>query len=123
MMGADLTVMPYENQKGESAADLLVRSSSLKGCVIEGELIPTLIDELPVIAVMACFADGTTVIRDAAELKVKESDRIAVMAENLSAMGARVTATDDGLIIAPCGEPPSTATSITGSPCPSPSPP
>ena len=99
MMGADLTVMPYENQKGEPAADLLVRSSSLKGCVIEGELIPTLIDELPVIAVMACFADGTTVIRDAAELKVKESDRIAVMAENLSAMGARVTATDDGLII------------------------
>ena len=99
MMGADLTVMPYENQKGEPAADLLVRSSSLKGCVIEGELIPTLIDELPVIAVMACFAGGTTVIRDAAELKVKESDRIAVMAENLSAMGARVTATDDGLII------------------------
>ena len=54
---------------------------------------------LEVIAVMACFAGGTTVIRDAAELKVKESDRIAVMAENLSAMGARVTATDDGLII------------------------
>ena len=99
MMNADLTVLPHEITDGEPSADLLVRSSSLKGCVIEGSLIPTLIDELPVIAVMACFAEGTTVIRDAAELKVKESDRIAVMAENLSAMGARVTATDDGLII------------------------
>ena len=99
MMGADLTVLPYENQGGEPAADLLVRSSSLKSCVIEGELIPTLIDELPVIAVMACFAKGTTVIRDAAELKVKESNRIDAMAENLAAMGANVTATEDGLII------------------------
>ncbi len=54
---------------------------------------------LPIIAVMACFAEGTTVIRDAAELKVKESDRIAVMTENLTAMGAKVTATDDGMII------------------------
>ena len=62
-------------------------------------MIPTLIDELPIIAVMACFAEGTTVIRDAAELKVKESDRIAVMTENLTAMGAKVTATDDGMII------------------------
>lgn len=99
MMGADITVMPYAHQTGEPAADVLVRSSSLKACVIGGDLIPTLIDELPVIAVMACFAKGTTVIRDAAELKVKESDRITVMAENLSAMGAKVTATDDGLII------------------------
>lgn len=99
MMGADVTVMPYPGLIGEPAADLLVRSSSLKGCIIEGGLIPSLIDELPVIAVMACFADGTTIIRDAAELKVKESDRITVMAENLSAMGADVTATGDGLII------------------------
>ena len=99
MMNADLTVLPHEITDGEPSADLLVRSSSLKGCVIEGSLIPTLIDELPVIAVMACFAEGTTIIRDAAELKVKESNRIDVMAENLTAMGARVTATDDGLII------------------------
>lgn len=99
MMNADLTVLPHEVTDEEPSADLLVRSSSLKGCVIEGSLIPTLIDELPVIAVMACFAEGTTIIRDAAELKVKESNRIDVMAENLTAMGARVTATDDGLII------------------------
>ena len=99
MMNADVTLLPYKEESGEPSADLLVRSSSLKGCVIEGELIPTLIDELPIIAVMACFAEGTTVIRDAAELKVKESNRIDAMAENLAAMGANVTATDDGLII------------------------
>lgn len=76
-----------------------MKSASLKGCTIEGDLIPALIDELPVLAVMACFAEGTTTIRDAAELKVKESNRIDVMTENLSAMGARVTATEDGMII------------------------
>mgnify|MGYP005794398859 FL=1 len=99
MMNADVTILPHAQNDGEPSADLLIRSSSLKGCVIEGELIPTLIDELPVIAVMACFAEGTTIIRDAAELKVKESNRIDVMSENLTAMGAQVTATDDGLII------------------------
>ncbi len=99
MMNADVTRLHENADSGEPTADLLVRTSSLKGCTIEGALIPTLIDELPVIAVMACFAEGTTVIRDAAELKVKESDRIAVMTENLTAMGARVTATDDGMII------------------------
>lgn len=99
MMNADVTILPHAQNDGEPSADLLIRSSSLKGCVIEGELIPTLIDELPVIAVMACFAEGTTIIRDAAELKVKESNRIDVMAENLTAMGTQVTATDDGLII------------------------
>ena len=80
-------------------ADLLIKASHLRGCVLEGELIPALIDEIPVIAVMACFASGTTIIRDAAELKVKESNRIDVMAENLSAMGAHITPTEDGLII------------------------
>ena len=99
MMNADVTLLNDHKDSGEPTADLLVRTSSLKGCTIEGDLIPTLIDELPVIAVMACFADGTTVIRDAAELKVKESDRIAVMTENLTAMGAKVTAMDDGMIM------------------------
>ncbi len=84
---------------GEPTADILVRSSALHGTVIEGAAIPTLIDELPMIAAMACFAEGTTVIRDAAELKVKESNRIAVMTENLTAMGADVTETADGMII------------------------
>ncbi len=98
-MGADIEVFPCLEETGEPTADILVKSASLKGCTIEGDLIPALIDELPVLAVMACFAEGTTTIRDAAELKVKESNRIDVMTENLSAMGARVTATEDGMII------------------------
>lgn len=97
-MGADITLLNEKNT-GEPVADLLVRSSSLHGVAISGEIIPTLIDELPVIAVMAAAAEGTTTIRDAAELKVKESDRIAVMTENLSAMGCDITATEDGMII------------------------
>ena len=98
-MGADMTLLNKRENGGEPVADLLVRHSSLKAATIEGELIPTLIDELPMIAVMACFAKGTTIIKDAAELKVKESDRIAVMVDNLSRMGAHITATDDGMII------------------------
>lgn len=97
-MGADITLL-NENLQGEPTADLLIRTSSLHGTVIEGDLIPTLIDELPVIAIMAAFAQGTTIIRDAQELKVKESDRITVMCENLKRMGADVTPTEDGMII------------------------
>ncbi len=98
-MGADLTYLNEKNGKGEPVADILVRTSSLHGTVIEGSIIPTLIDELPVIALLACFAEGTTIIKDAQELKVKESNRIDLMADNLNAMGARVTATEDGMII------------------------
>lgn len=83
----------------EPSADILVRHSELRGVVIEGGIIPTLIDELPLIAGVACFAEGTTIIRDAAELKVKESNRIAVMVEGLRAMGADVLETDDGMVI------------------------
>lgn len=97
-MGADITLL-NERASGEPTADLLIRSSSLHGTTIGGEIIPTLIDEIPMIAVMAAFAEGTTIIRDAQELKVKESDRIAVMAENLHRMGADVIPTDDGMII------------------------
>ncbi len=97
-MGADITLL-NETGAAEPAADLLIRSASLHGTVIEGDIIPALIDELPVIAVMAAFAEGTTIIKDAAELKVKESDRIATMTEGLTAMGAKVTPTDDGMII------------------------
>lgn len=98
-MGGDVTVLNEKVSGGEPVADLLVKHSALHGTDISGGIIPTLIDELPVIAVLACMAEGTTVIRDAQELKVKESDRIAVMTENLTAMGAHVTATDDGMII------------------------
>lgn len=98
-MGADIRRLNENSDSGEPTADLLVTHSSLKGTVIEGDLIPTLIDELPVIAVMAAFAQGDTVIRDARELRVKESDRIQVMTDNLTRMGADVEATGDGMII------------------------
>lgn len=97
-MGADITLL-NENRDGEPTADLLVRSSSLHGTTVAGDLIPTLIDEIPIICVMAACAEGTTIIRDAAELKVKESDRIAVMVSQLSAMGVDIVGTDDGMII------------------------
>jgi 3-phosphoshikimate 1-carboxyvinyltransferase len=98
-MGADLELMNVSDGGGEPTADILVRSSSLHGTEIGGAIIPTLIDELPMIAALACFAEGETVIRDAQELKVKESNRIDVMVRNLSAMGADVTETEDGMII------------------------
>ena len=98
-MGANITYMNRRLVSGEPAADLLVRSCSLRGVTVGGPIIPTLIDEIPVIAVMAAFADGTTVIKDAKELRVKESDRIAVVTENLKAMGADIEATEDGMII------------------------
>ncbi|MEW4413551.1 3-phosphoshikimate 1-carboxyvinyltransferase [Clostridium sp. AN503] len=97
-MGANITLLNPRSD-GEPTADLLVRSSALHGTVISGPIIPTLIDELPMIAAMACFAEGDTIIRDAAELKVKESNRIEVMVRNLNAMGADVEETEDGMII------------------------
>ena len=100
-MGGRLEILNERLCAGEPVADLFVSFSPLHGTVIEGELIPALIDELPMIAVMAAFAQGTTVIRDAAELKVKESDRIATTTAGLKAMGADVTPTPDGMII--CG--------------------
>jgi 3-phosphoshikimate 1-carboxyvinyltransferase len=97
-MGADITIL-NKNHGGEPTADLLVRHSGLKGTTVGGALIPTLIDELPVVAALACFAEGTMVIKDAQELKVKESNRIDAMVKSLSLMGAKVTETEDGMII------------------------
>lgn len=98
-MGADITLSNAKQDVGEPVADITVRTSSLHGCTIEGDIIPKLIDEIPVIAIMAAFADGTTTIKDAQELKVKESNRIDVMVDNLSAMGVDIEATDNGMII------------------------
>lgn len=98
-MGANITLLNENWDNGEPTADILVTSSSLHGTTIGGSIIPTLIDELPVVAALACFANGTTIIKDAQELKVKESNRIDVMVENLQKMGAKVTATEDGMII------------------------
>lgn len=98
-MGAKLSLLNESSESGEATADILVKSGSLHGTEIGGAIIPALIDELPIIAAMACLAEGETVIKDAAELKVKESNRIQVMVQNLSAMGADVTETEDGMII------------------------
>lgn len=98
-MGADIRLENARNDSGEPVADIIVRHSELNGTEIGGDIIPTLIDEIPVIAVLASVARGRTVIKDASELKVKESNRIDVMANNLARMGADVTPTEDGLII------------------------
>lgn len=98
-MGGDITLLNERIAGGEKIADILVRTSNLHGITIEGDIIPTLIDEIPIIAVMAATADGTTVIKDAEELKVKETDRIETICDNLKAMGCRVTPTSDGMII------------------------
>ena len=96
-MGGDLT-MEDRDEKAVSAS-LTVKTSSLKGIRIDGELIPRLIDELPIIALLATQANGQTVIADAEELRVKETDRIQVVADSLNAMGANVVPKEDGMII------------------------
>lgn len=98
-MGADITLLNQKDRGGELTADILVKSSDLKGVTIEGEIIPTLIDEIPIIAVLAAHARGTTVIKDAQELKVKESNRIDAVVTEMSKMGASIEGTDDGMII------------------------
>ncbi|MFR4819481.1 MAG: 3-phosphoshikimate 1-carboxyvinyltransferase [Blautia stercoris] len=98
-MGANLELLNTRTQCGEPVADILVKHSELNGTVIEGELIPTLIDELPVIAVMAACANGETIIRNAEELKVKESNRLEIIVHHLSEMGCDITGTEDGMII------------------------
>ena len=98
-MGGDLSLENEREEGGEPCADIRVRYAPLHGTRIEGDIIPTLIDELPMAAVLGAFAAGETVIKDAAELKVKESDRIAAMTESLGAMGADIEAKDDGWVI------------------------
>ena len=98
-MGGDITLMNERTEGGEKIADILVRTSQLHGITIEGDIIPTLIDEIPIIAVMAACADGTTIIRNAEELKFKESDRIETITDNLRAMGCTVFPTEDGMFI------------------------
>jgi len=98
-MGGNITLLNKKTICGEKIADILVKSSELSATEVSGEIIPTLIDELPVIAIMAACAKGTTVVKDAAELKVKECNRIDAVTTNLKAMGGDITATDDGFII------------------------
>ena len=98
-MGGNITLLNERTETGEKMADILVKSSHLHGISIHGDIIPTLIDEIPIIAVMAACAEGNTVIRDAGELRVKETDRIETVTDNLQAMGCSVLPTEDGMVI------------------------
>ena len=99
MMSADISRENEQTIAGEPVADLRVKYSQLQACTLEGSIIPRLIDEVPILAVAAAFATGTTIIKDAAELRVKESDRLNVMATELSKMGVKITEFADGLEI------------------------
>jgi 3-phosphoshikimate 1-carboxyvinyltransferase len=103
-MGARIEVHNQRNEGQEPVADITVRSSPLRGTTIGGDLIPRLIDELPVLAVAAANAHGTTVVRDAEELRAKESDRIATVAAELGKFGASVMPTEDGFSVGGGGE-------------------
>ncbi|WP_080874376.1 3-phosphoshikimate 1-carboxyvinyltransferase [Oceanobacillus timonensis] len=98
-MGASITVANERTTGGEKIGDLTIQYTALKGTTIEGNVIPRLIDEIPILALLATQADGKTVIKDAEELKVKETDRIEAVCKNLQALGADVTATEDGMVI------------------------
>ncbi len=98
-MGANIRVENAREDGNEPSADLVAESSDLRGIDIGGEIIPRVIDELPALAMAASQARGVTTIRDAAELRVKESDRISATAEGLSALGAKIRETDDGMTI------------------------
>ena len=111
MMGAG-AALQLENERvegGEPVADVVASSAQLKGIDLGGDIIPIMIDELPVLAVAACFAEGATTIRDAAELKVKESDRIATTVSELTRLGGRLEPRDDGMVIQGVGR-------LTGAP-------
>lgn len=98
-MGADLQIINHNVDSFEPSGDILIKASNLNGTVIEGELIPKLIDEIPIIALLATQATGKTIIKDASELKVKETNRIDTVVEELRKFGAAIEATDDGMII------------------------
>ncbi len=108
--GNSLKLVNERTEGGEPVADLLVTHGDLHGTEIGGDIIPRLLDEIPILAVAACFASGETVIRDAAELRVKESDRIATTVEELSRLGADIKAREDGMVIRGTGK-------LTGAAC------
>ncbi|MFC1930474.1 3-phosphoshikimate 1-carboxyvinyltransferase [Chloroflexota bacterium] len=102
-MGAIFSLNNKRVEGGEPVADIVVSSSNLQGTLIQGDIIPRLIDEIPVIALAACFATGKTIIKDATELRAKESDRIKTTTIELSKMGANIEEMPDGMIInGPC---------------------
>jgi 3-phosphoshikimate 1-carboxyvinyltransferase len=96
-MGGDIQLLEQRELSGEPVADILVRSSRLKGCAIAGSVVPRAIDEFPAICVAAACAEGVTTVREARELRVKETDRISAMAANLRKLGVTVEECDDGM--------------------------
>jgi len=100
-MGAHVELENERDVAGEPVVDLVAWSSSLRGTTVGGDLVPLAIDEIPLVALLGLFAEGETVVRDAAELRAKESDRLAVVADGLSALGARIEATQDGWRVEP----------------------
>lgn len=98
-MGGNIEIINKRTSGGEEVGDIVVKSSLLKAITLEGDIIPRMIDEIPVFAVAALCAEGTTIVKDAQELKVKESNRIATMSAELGKMGAIITETEDGMII------------------------
>lgn len=98
-MGADMTMIVEDELAAEPVATITIRTSELTGTIIEGPIIPRLIDEIPILALLATQAEGTTIIKDAEELKVKETDRITAVVTELKKLGANIEATDDGMII------------------------
>ncbi len=98
-MGANIEVLEERTTGGEPVADIVVRSAPLRGMVVGGGLVPRAIDELPLVAILGAFAEGETVVRDASELTVKESNRVEAVVRVLGRMGARVTATADGFVV------------------------
>jgi len=102
-MGAEIEATPTGDQGGEPIGDLRVVASELRGAEVGGAEVPLAIDELPLVALAACFAAGTTTIRDAAELRRKESDRIATVSDALNALGGEVEATADGMVVTGTG--------------------
>jgi 3-phosphoshikimate 1-carboxyvinyltransferase len=98
-MGGDIQLLDQREVSGEPVADILVRSSRLKGCAIAGSVVPRAIDEFPAICVAAACAEGVTTIREARELRVKETDRISAMAANLRTLGVTVEECDDGMTV------------------------
>jgi len=99
MMNVDFSIHNLREEGKEPIADIIVKSSNIKACEISGDIIPRLIDEIPVIAILAAQAQGTTIIKNAEELKVKESNRIATTVNMLKLLGVKVEETDDGMII------------------------
>jgi len=98
-MGASISLMPNEDSQSEPTATITIETSVLKGTTIEGDIIPRLIDEIPILALLATQANGKTIIKDAEELKVKETDRITAVVDELKKLGASIEATEDGMII------------------------